>query len=169
MLIGGGALLREKMVETASKQFIVIADDSKLSVSLGPKFPLPVEITPFCYEHTTRVIANLPSLKEAGCRPVLRKGNVSNNKHDGENIAITDNGNYILDLYFDKSLKDVSQVANELTNTVGVVEHGLFVNMAQVLIIGGKDGTIRVVGRVKGGERPYWGSKNELSSIFGKR
>lgn len=63
---GGGALLREKMVEIVSDKFICIVDESKLSKGLGPGFPLPVEITPFCYEHTRRVIENLPSVK--GCR-----------------------------------------------------------------------------------------------------
>jgi len=63
---GGGALLREKMVEIVSDKFICIVDESKLSKGLGPKFPLPVEITPFCHEHTLRVVASLPSLK--GCK-----------------------------------------------------------------------------------------------------
>ena len=59
---GGGALLREKMVEVMAKKFVVIVDESKLCKGLGPGFPLPVEITPFCHEHTARTIAELPSL-----------------------------------------------------------------------------------------------------------
>eukprot|EP00602_Paraphysomonas_sp_CaronLab_P000035 CAMPEP_0185025570 /NCGR_PEP_ID=MMETSP1103-20130426/8473_1 /TAXON_ID=36769 /ORGANISM="Paraphysomonas bandaiensis, Strain Caron Lab Isolate" /LENGTH=264 /DNA_ID=CAMNT_0027558791 /DNA_START=104 /DNA_END=895 /DNA_ORIENTATION=+ len=143
---GGGALLREKMVEVASKTFIVIADDSKLVRELGPGFPLPVEITPFCYEHTIRTVAGLPSLK--GCRPVLRRGNVSNNKQDGNDIAITDNGNYIVDLHFDKkmSIKDALAANIELNNTVGVVEHGLFIQMAStVLVAHMADGSVSVL------------------------
>merc|ERR1711924_518933 len=62
---GGGALLREKMVEVCAKKFIVIVDESKLCDGLGPGFPLPVEITQFCWEHTLRTVANLPSLE--GC------------------------------------------------------------------------------------------------------
>jgi ribose 5-phosphate isomerase A len=92
-----------------------------------------VEIVPFCHEHTTRVVEALPSLK--GCRAVLRRGNVSNNKADGTGIAITDNGNYIIDLYFDNCLQDITSAAKDLTNTVGVVEHGLFVNMASAIIL----------------------------------
>ena len=72
---GGGALLREKMVEIASKKFICIVDESKLSKSLGPKFAIPVEITPFCHEHTCRVVANLPSLQ--GCKRKLTAGTIS--------------------------------------------------------------------------------------------
>jgi ribose 5-phosphate isomerase A len=85
---GGGALLREKMVEVCADKFIVIVDESKLCDGLGPGFPLPVEITPFCHEHTLRTVANLPSV--AGCKPVLRMGSSSNNKKDGDEIAITD-------------------------------------------------------------------------------
>jgi ribose 5-phosphate isomerase A len=124
---GGGALLREKMVEISAKKFICIVDESKLSKGLGPKFPLPIEITPFCHEHTLRKIQSLSSL--TGGKAVLRMGSSSNNKCDGENIAITDNGNYIVDLYFNNLIKDVNIAAGELTNTVGVVEHGIFVGM----------------------------------------
>lgn len=148
---GGGALLREKLVEISSKKFICIVDESKLSKQLGPKFPLPVEITPFCHEHTIRKIESLPALK--GCRAVLRRGNVGNNKRDGDAIAITDNGNYIVDLYFEKPIANIAQVAKELTNTVGVVEHGIFAEMTTAVIVAGKDG-IRVAG--EGGEKPWW-------------
>merc|ERR1712157_670026 len=68
---GGGALLREKMVETCADKFIVIVDESKLCRGLGPEFPVPVEITPFCHEHTIRKVANLPALSDK-CKPVLR-------------------------------------------------------------------------------------------------
>merc|ERR1712232_958630 len=81
---GGCALLREKMV--------------KLCDGLGPGFPVPVEIVPFCHEHTMRTVADLPSC--AGCAPVLRMGSSTNNQVDGDEIAVTDNGNYIVDLHF---------------------------------------------------------------------
>lgn len=148
---GGGALLREKMVEVMAEKFICIVDESKLSKGLGPGFPLPVEITPFCHEHTRRVVENLPSLK--GCKAVLRMGSSSNNKRDGDNIAVTDNGNYIVDLFFDAPIKDVSLAAKELKNTVGVVEHGIFAGMTTAVIVAGKSG-VRVAGQ--GGERPWW-------------
>eukprot|EP01040_Poterioochromonas_malhamensis_P009217 gene9217-10005_t len=158
---GGGALLREKMVEINADKFICIVDESKLSSELGPKFPLPVEITPFCYEHTIRQIESLPSIQKTGsCKPVLRRGNVGNNKLDGENIAITDNGNYIVDLYFTSPLSDVRQLSKELYSIVGVVEHGLFIDMTTAIIVAGKDG-VRVAGRVKGGERPWWGTSSD--------
>merc|ERR1712157_704858 len=97
---GGGALFREKIVEVCADKFIVIVDESKLCDGLGPGFPIPVEIVPFCHEHTMREIAKLPAL--AGCKPVLRLGNVANNQPDGDEPAVTDNGNYIVDLQFEK-------------------------------------------------------------------
>merc|ERR1711972_1285295 len=75
---GGGAHFREKIVEAAAKTFVVIVDDTKLCDALGPSFPVPVEIVPFCHEHTIRSIAALPAL--AGCKPVLRLGSAANNK-----------------------------------------------------------------------------------------
>ena len=109
---GGGALLREKMVEVMAKKFVVIVDESKLCKGLGPGFPLPVEITPFCHMHTLRTIADLPSVK--GCEAVLRMGSSSTNKPDGDEIAVTDNGNYIVDLHFKEPIKDVNAAASEL-------------------------------------------------------
>ncbi len=149
---GGGALLREKMVEIVADKFICIVDESKLCKGLGPGFPLPVEITPFCHEHTIRVIESLPSLK-GSCNPVLRMGSSSTNKPDGDKIAISDNGNYIVDLHFTEPIKDVAQAAKELKESVGVVEHGIFEGMTHAVIVAGSDG-IRVAGN--GGEAPWW-------------
>ncbi|KAL7470102.1 hypothetical protein ACHAXS_010339 [Conticribra weissflogii] len=137
---GGGALLREKMVELAANKFIVIVDESKLCNGLGPGFPIPVEITPFCHEHTIRTIAALPSC--VGCKPVLRMGSSANNKVDGDDIAVTDNGNYIVDLHFSENIKDVPKMAADLKNICGVVEHGLFCGMATATIVAGVDGVV---------------------------
>jgi len=135
---GGGALFREKIVELCAKRFIVIVDESKMCDALGPSFPIPVEIVPFCHKHTMRKISKLPALR--GCTPVLRSGNVSNNKPDGDKPAVTDNGNYIVDLIFAEPLQDPVAAAAQLKSMVGVVEHGLFVGMASAVIIAGKDG-----------------------------
>jgi ribose 5-phosphate isomerase A len=136
---GGGALLREKMVEECAETFIVIVDESKLCEGLGPGFPLPVEITPFCYEHTMRAVANLPSV--AGCEAKLRMGSAATgSKVDGDEIAVTDNGNYIVDLFFKEPVKDAAKAAEELKNTCGVVDHGLFCGMTSAVIIAGSDG-----------------------------
>jgi len=136
---GGGALLREKMVEIVASKFIVIVDESKLCDALGPGFPIPVEITPFCHEHTKRVVEALPAL--AGkCEAVLRLGSSTNNQADGDEPAVTDNGNYILDLTFKEPLTDAPAAAAQLKATCGVVEHGLFIDMTTAVIIAGKEG-----------------------------
>jgi ribose 5-phosphate isomerase A len=141
---GGGALFREKIVEVCAEKFIVIVDASKIvPQGLGPDFPIPVEIVPFCHEHTMRMIGNLPSCK-GKCTPVLRMGSSSNNKVDGDEIAISDNGNYLVDLHFDEPIADPVTMGRELKNVVGVVEHGLFCQMASAVIIAGADG-IRVM------------------------
>lgn len=107
---------------------------------LGPGFPIPVEITPFCHQHTIRSIAALPSC--AACKPVLRMGSSSNNKIDGDQIAVTDNGNYIVDLHFTENIEDVPKMAADLKSLCGVVDHGLFCGMATAVIIAGVDGVI---------------------------
>ncbi|OEU17599.1 ribose 5-phosphate isomerase [Fragilariopsis cylindrus CCMP1102] len=135
---GGGALLREKMVEVMADKFIVIVDESKLCDGLGPGFPIPVEITPFCHEHTMRQVAALDSC--AGCKPVLRMGSSSSNQPDGDDIAVTDNGNYIVDLHFEEAIKDARKMALDIKAVVGVVDHGLFCDMSTAVIIAGKDG-----------------------------
>jgi len=135
---GGGALFREKIVEVCADKFIVIVDESKIGKGLGPGFPIPVEIVPFCHEHTMRTIGDLPSCE--GCKPVLRLGSSSNNQIDGDEPAVTDNGNYIIDLHFEDPIKDATKMGEELKNTVGVVEHGLFCGMTTAVIIAGSDG-----------------------------
>lgn len=136
---GGGALFREKIVEMCAKKFIVIVDESKMCAGLGPGFPIPVEIVPFCHEHTMREIAKLPAL--AGCKPQLRMGSAATgSKPDGDKPAITDNGNYVVDLFFTSPIKDPVAAGEQLKNTVGVVEHGLFTGMTTAVIIAGKDG-----------------------------
>lgn len=135
---GGGALLREKMVETCADKFIVIVDESKLCNGLGPGFPIPVEITPFCYEHTIRRVTSL--LDGETCNPVLRMGSSSNSKVDGTNIAVTDNGNYIVDLHLEEPIQDVPKLAKDMKDICGVVDHGLFCGMTTAVIIAGNDG-----------------------------
>eukprot|EP00238_Polyblepharides_amylifera_P001789 CAMPEP_0196572716 /NCGR_PEP_ID=MMETSP1081-20130531/2706_1 /TAXON_ID=36882 /ORGANISM="Pyramimonas amylifera, Strain CCMP720" /LENGTH=283 /DNA_ID=CAMNT_0041890123 /DNA_START=124 /DNA_END=975 /DNA_ORIENTATION=- len=136
---GGGALLREKMVEVMADKFIVIVDESKLCSGLGPGFPLPVEITPFCHKHTMRLIGALPSL--AGCKTQLRMGSAATGSApDGDEIAVTDNGNYIVDLIFEEPILDAPLAARELKEVCGVVDHGLFCGMSTAVIIAGADG-----------------------------
>eukprot|EP00401_Gymnodinium_catenatum_P023573 CAMPEP_0117525300 /NCGR_PEP_ID=MMETSP0784-20121206/35697_1 /TAXON_ID=39447 /ORGANISM="" /LENGTH=92 /DNA_ID=CAMNT_0005321489 /DNA_START=21 /DNA_END=299 /DNA_ORIENTATION=- len=85
-----------------------------------------------------RQIAKLPAL--SGCEPVLRLGTAANNKHDGDEPAVTDNGNYIVDLKFKDVIADPKAASEQLKGLTGVVEHGLFTGMTTACIIAGKDG-----------------------------
>jgi len=130
----GGALLREKMVEVQAKKFIVIVDDSKLVSGLGISGAMPVEITPFCWQHSLNRLLNAPTL--AGCTAKLRMD-------ANGNPYVTDNDNYIVDLYFDTPIKDPKAAAEEINSMVGIVEHGLFLDMTTACIIA-KSGGIEV-------------------------
>ncbi|GLT32707.1 hypothetical protein SLA2020_073530 [Shorea laevis] len=128
----GGALLREKMVEAASKAFIVVADDSKLVSGLGGSgLAMPVEVVQFCWKYNLVRLSEL--FKELGCDAKLRLG-------AGEKPYVTDNGNYIVDLYFKTPIKDGFAAGKEISALEGVVEHGLFLGMATSVIIAGKNG-----------------------------
>lgn len=126
---GGGALLREKIVAMGSTRMIVVADESKAVNTLG-KFPLPVEIVPFAWEWTVADLAKL------GCKPELR--------HSGDGLYKTDNGNYIADCRFE-AIESAAELALSLQRIPGVVEHGLFIGIADMAVIGRNDGTIEII------------------------
>jgi ribose 5-phosphate isomerase A len=121
---GGGALLREKILAANSTRLIIIVDDSKIVDTLG-RFPLPVEIVPFAANLTAAKLSGL------GCNPVVRM-------KDGSPF-VTDNGNLIADCHF-SFIADPAQLSNELNGIPGVVENGLFVQMADLIIIGSGNG-----------------------------
>jgi ribose 5-phosphate isomerase A len=127
---GGGALLREKIVAASSKKMIVIADASKLVPTLG-KFPLPVEVSTFGHVTTLARIVNIAAkLGYARLQPQLRTKDGAPYKTDG--------GNYIYDCPFG-AITDASALAAVLSGTVGVIDHGLFVGLASVLVIARED------------------------------
>jgi ribose 5-phosphate isomerase A len=118
---GGGALTREKVVASASKKMVVVADSGKIVSVLG-KFPLPVEVIAFARTVVERKIVSL------GGSPKLRV------KTDGSPF-VTDNGNQILDCSFGK-IADPPALARELNGMPGVVEHGLFIGLAKLVLVG---------------------------------
>jgi ribose 5-phosphate isomerase A len=121
---GGGALLREKVIAAASKKMVVIADSAKLVPVLG-KFPLPVEIVSFARAVVEKKIASLGATTKLRTRP------------DGSPYH-TDNGNQILDCSFRK-IEDPPTLARTLRDIPGVVEHGLFIGLASVALVGRGD------------------------------
>jgi len=134
---GGGALLREKIVAACGKRMVVIADDSKLVKKLGA-FPVPVEVIPFGHGTTkARIVKAASELGYRNLEPKLRM-------KDGAPYR-TDNGNVIYDCPF-AAIDDVPELAAALSPLTGVVEHGLFVNMASDLVLAGAGG-VRVLTR----------------------
>lgn len=129
---GGGALLREKLVAAASARLVVVADETKRVERLG-RFPLPVEVVPFAWEVTARRVAGITRT-----HPILRR--------DGESPYLTDNGNLILDCYCG-AIDDPAALERELKLTVGVVECGLFVGMAEAAFIANARGEVELIER----------------------
>ena len=123
---GGGALLREKIVATSSRRFIIIADTTKLVPQLGDAAPLPVETIPFAM---TPVRMRLQALG-AEVKPRQRDGQ----------LFRTDSGNIILDCFFANHIVDPESLDASIQSIVGVVETGLFLGLTERAIIGGAGG-----------------------------
>jgi ribose 5-phosphate isomerase A len=128
---GGGALLREKIVATASDRMIVIADAAKVVDTLG-RFPLPVEIVPFAYQVTMERIADAAA--RCGCSQNLMR------LRGGEGHAFkTDSGNFIADCAAE-TIPDPERLAHLLNEIPGVVDHGLFISIASLALVGTSGG-----------------------------
>lgn len=127
---GGGALLREKIVAAASHRMIVIADETKLVETLG-RFPLPIEVNPFGLAATRIAIERAASRLGLAGEIDLRSG--------GKETFMTDGGHYILDASFGR-IPDAEALSMELHAIPGVVEHGLFINLASAAVIAGPAG-----------------------------
>jgi len=121
---GGGALLREKVVACASQRELIIVDGSKLSAKLGTRFALPVEVVPFAWTIEKQFIEGLGA-------EVIRRGD--------DTPFQTDQCNYILDCRF-PTIDDAPQLARLLNDRAGIVEHGLFIDLATDLIIADERG-----------------------------
>ena len=135
LIKGGGALLQEKIVATASDQVIIIADVSKKVETLG-SFPLPVEVIPFGWQTTKTLIEEtLIGLDVLGQNTQLRM--------NGDAPFITDEGNYILDLNLIR-ISNAKQVSLVLNQIPGVVENGLFIDICDTVIVGYGDGRVEV-------------------------
>lgn len=127
---GGGALLREKIVASCAKRFIVIGDVTKQVTQLGHRTPLPVEIVPFAATPVRR------QLEALGAAVQVRQTE--------NQIYLTDNGNMILDCSFVDGIADPEYVHTRVRGIVGVVESGLFLKMAKQAIIAGPGGVKHV-------------------------
>lgn len=125
----GGAMTREKLVAAAAHRFVVIADDSKLVQRLGTG-PLPVEVLPFLWRQTAKRLELVGATWQLRGHPVP---------------YVTDNGNVILDLRFAEPIEAPEALDERLKQTLGVVEHGMFLGMADACVLACDDG-VRVIG-----------------------
>ena len=123
---GGGALLREKIVATAARRFVVIGDSSKLVPRLGTHFALPVEVVPFALSLVRRHLEALG----AQVQPRMHE----------QQLFVTDNQNYILDCRFPAGISDPTLLQAQIRAITGVVEHGLFLGIAQQALVAGPGG-----------------------------
>jgi ribose 5-phosphate isomerase A len=126
---GGGALLREKIVISAARRFVVVAESAKKVERLGERFRLPVEVVRFGWRDTRRRLAGL--LPDAELRST----------EGGPEPFVTDEGHYILDAPIPPGA-DPATLADDLLRVPGVVEHGLFLDMAELALLGRPDGTV---------------------------
>lgn len=124
----GGALLREKMVVQAAGRFVVIVDRSKLVDRLGTHAPVPVEVVPFAWRSHLAFFEGL----SADPRPRTVAG--------GGSLFLTDNGNPVVDLYFADGVSEPARLDRRLRERAGVVETGLFLGVAQRVLVGDSDG-----------------------------
>ncbi len=132
---GGGALLHEKIVATASDQMIVIADISKKVGTLGA-FPLPVEVIPMGWQTTRSLVEEtLHAMDVMGQKTALRM--------NGDRPFVTDEGNHILDLHLTR-IGNARQLSLVLNQIPGIVENGLFIDICDVVVIGHGDGKVEV-------------------------
>jgi len=122
----GGALLREKIVASASKKLVIVVHSAKLVTRLGVKEPVPIEIVPFGWQAAAQRLSNF------GAKPLLRRN------PDGAPYR-TDGGNYIVDCAFE-TIDSAESLAREIDHVVGVVEHGLFVGLTSEVHVAGAGG-----------------------------
>jgi ribose 5-phosphate isomerase A len=129
----GGALLREKIVAIASRRFVTIVDESKLVRQLGTRGPLPVEVTQFAWQAHAHWLAGL------GCRADLRR------EANGDPY-VTDNHNYIIHCTFPDGIPDARRLNEVLHARPGILEHGLFLDIATEVVVAGESG-VRILKR----------------------
>ena len=132
---GGGALLQEKIVATASDQMVVISDASK-SVDMLGAFPLPVEVVKFGWETTKELI-------EEALSNINVLGHVATLRMQNDGPYITDEGHFILDLHL-KRIENPRELSLVINQIPGVVENGLFLDVADAIVIGFGDGRVEV-------------------------
>jgi ribose 5-phosphate isomerase A len=131
---GGGALMREKVVASASKLYIIIIDTRKLSAELGKGIPLPIEVLPFALGHV------VPQIESLGAKVNIRTGSGKLGP------TLTDNGNFIIDTYFDV-ISNPKELNIELRKIPGVLDTGLFIDLVDIVYVGTNEGVKKLTSK----------------------
>jgi len=131
---GGAALAREKVVDASARKLLIVVDEQKLVRKLGEQQPVPLEVLPFAHQAVIRRISKL------GGKPMLREGKGK------VGPIVTDNGNFIVDSDFGL-IDDPASLERRLKSIPGIIETGLFVDMAHSVYVGKKDGTVQALER----------------------
>ena len=131
---GGAALAREKVVDASAKKLLIVVDEQKLVKKLGEQQPVPLEVLPFAHQAVIRRISKL------GGKPTLREGKGK------VGPIVTDNGNFIVDSDFG-TIDNPANLERELKSIPGIIETGLFVDMATSVYVGKRDGTVQALER----------------------
>ncbi len=129
----GGAHTREKIIASAARRVVIVVDRTKLVLRLGERSPAPVEILPFAREYTTRRLAEL------GGEPKLRLTSAGT-------PFVTDDSNYIVDVKF-RSISNPAKLEQSINRVPGVIENGIFVSMADLVLVGHENGCTKLGSR----------------------
>ncbi len=129
---GGGAMLREKVVDSSARRLAIVVDERKLTKHLGEKQTVPLEVMPFAYKSVQVKITNM------GGRARLREST------EKAGPVITDNGNFMLNADFGR-IAHPTQLDRRLNMIPGVLETGLFLNMADCIYVGRRDGKVEIL------------------------
>jgi ribose 5-phosphate isomerase A len=136
----GAAHTREKVVASLARRFVVLVDESKLVTKLGTRMPVPVEVLPMAAFPIMR------TLEAMGARPVIRMA------ADKDGPVVTDQGFWIIDAHFD-GIDDPYDIARRLSETPGVLDHGLFLGYATDVLVGSDDGNVRHLASARANEK----------------
>lgn len=156
-----GTFAREKKLHKASKAVIFLCDESELTKNMGPGSILPVEVVPDIESDVLKSIEALHSMR--GAYPIYRRGSLDNTWLDGFEKVVTENGNHIIDLFFDRPIADAKRLVEELEGVRGVVAHGLVLRDSKYKFLVGTEEGVRLVGQ--GGEKAWWVDKPTRKSL----
>lgn len=147
-----GTFFHEKLMQSIAKTVLIVCDESKLTRKLGPGHPLPIEVSMEDYEKVMTFLEGMPSLTT--CRPMIRYGTISNIWMDGLDYAITEEGNIIIDLYFESPIMDAQELCRDLDSIPEILAHGLILYDPKMKLLVSTNKGFKIAG--KGADNVWW-------------